>query len=75
MVGVFLSGVNPTLAEMSDFMAGAAHISFTRWAAEAVTIQEMKAQPNHLVRARRCQGRARNRAQSLAFDVFWWEIV
>ncbi|KAK3257657.1 hypothetical protein CYMTET_33268 [Cymbomonas tetramitiformis] len=48
ITGVFLSGVDPSLSDMSPFLKGATQISFTRWATEAVTLSETDEMPEHL---------------------------
>lgn len=47
VTGVFLSGVNPALAEMDTFTKNLAVFSFTRWSTEASTIMELDRQPDY----------------------------
>lgn len=56
VTGVFLSGTNPTLEEMSPFMYSISGISFTRWATEGLTVLEMQQEEEHNVRPRRVLG-------------------
>ena len=43
ILGVFLGGVNPKLSEMSTGMRNLSKLSYSRWAAEAITIYEFSA--------------------------------
>lgn len=47
VMGVFLGGVNPKLADMSDGTWTLAGCSFSRWAAEALTILEFKREDDY----------------------------